>query len=117
MQVKGALCGTIVVPLCDLHNVITHSSSVATSALTQEFQGYEEGVAGVAGFEPAHGDTKNRCLTAWLHPNERPFSSEISRQAQELILKNVEKSVLVKKLQVQKLQQPGKDNRFKQDIR
>ena len=28
----------------------------------------EERVAGVAGFEPAHGDTKNRCLTAWLHP-------------------------------------------------
>ena len=26
-------------------------------------------MAGVAGFEPAHGDTKNRCLTAWLHPN------------------------------------------------
>lgn len=26
-------------------------------------------VAGVAGFEPAHGGTKNRCLTAWLHPN------------------------------------------------
>ena len=26
-------------------------------------------VAGVAGFEPAHGDTKNRCLTTWLHPN------------------------------------------------
>ena len=26
-------------------------------------------MAGVAGFEPAHGDTKNRCLTTWLHPN------------------------------------------------
>ena len=26
-------------------------------------------MAGVAGFEPAHGDTKNRCLTAWLHPS------------------------------------------------
>ncbi len=24
---------------------------------------------GVVGFEPTHGDTKNRCLTAWLHPN------------------------------------------------
>lgn len=42
-------------------------------------------LAGVAGFEPAHGDIKNRCLTTWLHPNcvliifkngfrvERPF--------------------------------------------
>ena len=29
----------------------------------------KEKLAGVAGFEPAHGDTKNRCLTAWLHPN------------------------------------------------
>ena len=27
-------------------------------------------MAGVAGFEPAHGDIKNRCLTAWLHPND-----------------------------------------------
>lgn len=27
-----------------------------------------EEMAGVAGFEPAHADTKNRCLTAWLHP-------------------------------------------------
>lgn len=26
-------------------------------------------MAGVAGFEPAHADTKNRCLTAWLHPS------------------------------------------------
>ena len=30
----------------------------------------ESKMAGVAGFEPAHGDTKNRCLTAWLHPNK-----------------------------------------------
>ena len=26
-------------------------------------------MAGAAGFEPAHGGTKNRCLTAWLRPN------------------------------------------------
>ena len=26
-------------------------------------------MAGVVGFEPTHGDTKNRCLTTWLHPN------------------------------------------------
>ena len=25
-------------------------------------------LAGAAGFEPAHGGTKNRCLTAWLRP-------------------------------------------------
>ncbi len=25
-------------------------------------------MAGVVGFEPTHGGTKNRCLTAWLHP-------------------------------------------------
>ncbi len=25
-------------------------------------------MAGAAGFEPAHGGTKNRCLTAWLRP-------------------------------------------------
>src|SRR5690606_19677434 len=27
------------------------------------------GVAGVAGFEPAHDGIKTRCLTTWLHPN------------------------------------------------
>lgn len=27
-------------------------------------------MAGAAGFEPAHGGTKNRCLTAWPRPNE-----------------------------------------------
>ena len=26
-------------------------------------------MAGVAGIEPANADTKNRCLTAWLHPS------------------------------------------------
>ena len=30
-------------------------------------------MVGVAGFEPAHGDIKNRCLTAWLHPNNVLF--------------------------------------------
>ena len=25
-------------------------------------------MAGVGGFEPPHADTKNRCLTTWLHP-------------------------------------------------
>ncbi len=26
-------------------------------------------VAGVAGFEPAHGGIKSHCLTTWLHPS------------------------------------------------
>jgi hypothetical protein len=26
-------------------------------------------LAGVLGFEPRDGGTKNRCLTAWLYPN------------------------------------------------
>lgn len=26
-------------------------------------------LAGAPGFEPGNGGTKNRCLTAWLHPN------------------------------------------------
>ena len=25
-------------------------------------------LAGMAGFEPAHTGTKNRCLTTWRHP-------------------------------------------------
>ena len=31
--------------------------------------GFIEIVAGGAGIEPANGDTKNRCLTTWLHPS------------------------------------------------
>ena len=27
-------------------------------------------MAGVVGFEPTVHDTKNRCLTTWLHPND-----------------------------------------------
>ena len=30
---------------------------------------YLRAMAGVAGFEPAHGGIKSRCLTAWPHPN------------------------------------------------
>ena len=33
-----------------------------------EFLRYPIYMAGVAGFEPAVHDTKNRCLTTWLHP-------------------------------------------------
>ena len=29
----------------------------------------EAHVAGAEGFEPSHGGTKNRCLTAWRRPN------------------------------------------------
>ena len=28
-------------------------------------------MVGVLGIEPRNGGTKNRCLTAWLHPNIR----------------------------------------------
>lgn len=28
-----------------------------------------EDLAGAEGFEPSHGGTKNRCLTAWLRPS------------------------------------------------
>ena len=30
---------------------------------------YLPALAGAAGFEPAHGGTKSRCLTTWLRPN------------------------------------------------
>lgn len=30
---------------------------------------FEECLAGVAGFEPANGGAKGRCLTTWLYPN------------------------------------------------
>jgi hypothetical protein len=37
-----------------------------------------ERLAGAAGFEPAHGGTKNRCLTAWLRPSRAaPYSGRI----------------------------------------
>ena len=33
-------------------------------------------LAGVVGFEPTIHGTKNRCLTAWLHPNSERLSSQ-----------------------------------------
>lgn len=36
---------------------------IVTSALCQLWD-----LAGMAGFEPAHGGVKGRCLTAWRHP-------------------------------------------------
>ena len=39
----------------------------------------EEKMAGVAGFEPAHGEIKTRCLTAWLHPNNLGDYSDTTR--------------------------------------
>ena len=41
------------------------------------FLAWMKSLAGVAGIEPANGDTKNRCLTTWLHPSmqaDRPYS-------------------------------------------
>ncbi len=34
-------------------------------------------LAGVGGFEPPDDDTKNRCLTAWLHPNQKLNSKNV----------------------------------------
>ena len=34
-------------------------------------------MAGVVGFEPTVHDTKNRCLTTWLHPS-MPFFYKLS---------------------------------------
>ena len=39
----------------------------------------------MAGFEPAYGGTKNRCLTAWLHPNDAPNITDLSPQMQVLL--------------------------------
>ena len=32
-------------------------------------------LAGAEGFEPSHGGTKNRCLTAWLRPSKSALYS------------------------------------------
>jgi hypothetical protein len=32
-------------------------------------------MAGVAGFEPTHDGVKVRCLTAWLHPNGKDYTT------------------------------------------
>ena len=32
--------------------------------------GYKKNLAGAVGFEPTHGGTKTRCLTAWLRPKK-----------------------------------------------
>ena len=37
--------------------------------LAQTAQPRPDRLAGAAGFEPAHGGTKSRCLTTWLRPN------------------------------------------------
>src|SRR5690606_23256937 len=41
------------------------------SSICTQVAGYPKlrGLAGVAGFEPAHDGIKTRCLTTWLHPN------------------------------------------------
>lgn len=51
-------------------------------------------MAGVAGFEPAHGDTKNRCLTAWLHPNSGGFYNGIAVGLQAVNKEKTRKSRL-----------------------
>ena len=37
-------------------------------------------MAGAVGFEPTHGGTKNRCLTAWLRPKESACTIKIIRE-------------------------------------
>ena len=42
-------------------------------------------VAGVVGFEPTIHDTKNRCLTTWLHPNDARLFTKRAPRLQGLI--------------------------------
>ena len=49
---------------------------------------WEEKLAGVAGFEPAHGDTKNRCLTAWLHPSTMKNGAATRTRTADLMITN-----------------------------
>lgn len=42
---------------------------------------------GVEGFEPPRGGTKNRCLTAWLHPSSLR-NKDKSYSIPEIICKN-----------------------------
>lgn len=35
-------------------------------------------MAGVAGFEPTDDGIKNRCLTAWRHPNKESIKTEMT---------------------------------------
>ena len=39
-------------------------------------------MAGVPGFEPGNGGTKNRCLTTWLHPKRGHTDSTKAEKAQ-----------------------------------
>ena len=39
-------------------------------------QSFMQSLAGVVGFEPTVHGTKNRCLTAWLHPNRAAGDSQ-----------------------------------------
>ena len=46
-----------------------HKSSFAEASEDIQPSLRERRMAGVLGFEPRNGGTKNRCLTAWRHPN------------------------------------------------
>ncbi len=46
-------------------------------------------MAGVVGFEPTVHDTKNRCLTTWLHPNGGGFYTRSHQTLQALVFKFV----------------------------
>ena len=47
-------------------------------------------MAGAGGFEPPHADTKNRCLTAWLRPNNLNLIKKL-----KLILKFIMQLLIV----------------------
>ena len=47
-------------------------------------------LAGVVGFEPTIHGTKNRCLTAWLHPNRDALVTPPAARDQDLLAKKTE---------------------------
>lgn len=64
---RGYFCGTASIHDCCDQTFQQDTAELRKGAL-KGFKSKERKLAGVAGFEPAHGGTKNRCLTAWLHP-------------------------------------------------
>lgn len=44
-------------------------TDIPTGSIGLTLSSLKRGLAGAAGFEPANGGTKSRCLTTWRRPN------------------------------------------------
>ena len=67
------------------NNLVSDPEDIRPTNIATQKQG--KWVAGVVGFEPTVHDTKNRCLTTWLHPNGGGFYTPSHLAPQALVFK------------------------------